>query len=214
MVIVAILVLPTKGDVGAVGAVRVVRALCWLLFILPCNIYFYLPHLHFFQQQPSPASLRDSTSSISRCCILLRVSFNFLVLTFWQYVRQQWSRLFGSLRVLPSGGIHLWLLSFATRQLLLRRRLWHFIDRPTVSRHQMEVTLVWDCHVFWLPGRMYRYEYWSNAPSGGLRLTMIGYVGRILLHANPFDDVGFNMQICCLIIAPVRTPVGYHNGHC
>lgn len=34
-------------------------------------------------------------------------------------------------------------------------------------------------------------------------LTPLGYVGRILLHANPFDDTGFEMQICCLIIAPV-----------
>lgn len=34
--------------------------------------------------------------------------------------------------------------------------------------------------------------------------SVIGYVGRILLHDNPFDDVGFNIQICCLIIAPVR----------
>ncbi|MCJ1315732.1 hypothetical protein MMC15_001052 [Xylographa vitiligo] len=30
----------------------------------------------------------------------------------------------------------------------------------------------------------------------------IGYVGRILLHNNVWDNTGFDMQICCLIIAP------------
>lgn len=30
----------------------------------------------------------------------------------------------------------------------------------------------------------------------------IGHVGRILLHNNPWDSTGFNMQITCLIIAP------------
>jgi hypothetical protein len=30
----------------------------------------------------------------------------------------------------------------------------------------------------------------------------IGYVGRIMLYNNPYDDLGFQIQICCLIIAP------------
>jgi hypothetical protein len=30
----------------------------------------------------------------------------------------------------------------------------------------------------------------------------IGYLGRVLLHSNPFSDVDFEMQICCLIISP------------
>ena len=32
----------------------------------------------------------------------------------------------------------------------------------------------------------------------------LGYVGRILLHSNPFQSTGFNIQISLLIIAPVR----------
>lgn len=37
----------------------------------------------------------------------------------------------------------------------------------------------------------------------GCLTECIGYVGRILLHDNPWSDVGFEMQICCIIIAPV-----------
>ncbi|KAL8801817.1 MAG: hypothetical protein Q9182_004224 [Xanthomendoza sp. 2 TL-2023] len=31
---------------------------------------------------------------------------------------------------------------------------------------------------------------------------VVGYVGRVLLNSNPWDGTGFEMQICCLIIAP------------
>lgn len=31
---------------------------------------------------------------------------------------------------------------------------------------------------------------------------VIGYIGRILMWNNPFGEAGFQMQICCLIIAP------------
>ena len=38
----------------------------------------------------------------------------------------------------------------------------------------------------------------------------VGYVGRIMLHNNPFDDTGFNIQICCLIIAPAFVTAGIY----
>ncbi|KAL8921491.1 MAG: hypothetical protein Q9172_003996 [Xanthocarpia lactea] len=31
---------------------------------------------------------------------------------------------------------------------------------------------------------------------------VIGYAGRVILNDNPWDGIGFQMQICCLIIAP------------
>ncbi|KAL8721581.1 MAG: hypothetical protein Q9181_007679, partial [Wetmoreana brouardii] len=31
---------------------------------------------------------------------------------------------------------------------------------------------------------------------------VIGYIGRVIMNNNPWSDVGFEMQICCLIIAP------------
>ena len=36
----------------------------------------------------------------------------------------------------------------------------------------------------------------------GTSLESLGYVGRILMHQNPWDSGGFKMQICCLVLAP------------
>ncbi|KYK59113.1 RTA1 domain protein [Drechmeria coniospora] len=36
----------------------------------------------------------------------------------------------------------------------------------------------------------------------GLILETAGYVGRILLHANPWDEGAFELQICAIIIGP------------
>ena len=49
-----------------------------------------------------------------------------------------------------------------------------------------------------------RYKTWTFmiALSLGCLAESIGYVGRILMHANPFSNPGFEMQICCLILAP------------
>ncbi|ETI22793.1 hypothetical protein G647_06869 [Cladophialophora carrionii CBS 160.54] len=49
-----------------------------------------------------------------------------------------------------------------------------------------------------------RYRTWSYmvALTAGCVCASIGYVGRIILHDNPFNDSGFITQICCLIIAP------------
>lgn len=30
----------------------------------------------------------------------------------------------------------------------------------------------------------------------------VGYGGRLIMHKNPWDDAGFKMQICCLVLAP------------
>ena len=49
-----------------------------------------------------------------------------------------------------------------------------------------------------------RYKTWTFmiALSLGCFTEAIGYVGRILLHSNPFSNTGFEIQICCLIMAP------------
>lgn len=49
-----------------------------------------------------------------------------------------------------------------------------------------------------------RYKTWTFmiALCLGCFAEAIGYVGRILLHSNPFGSTGFEIQICCLIIAP------------
>ena len=49
-----------------------------------------------------------------------------------------------------------------------------------------------------------RYKTWSYmiALCFGCLGELIGYIGRIMLWNNPFDSLGFQIQICCLIISP------------
>ena len=52
-----------------------------------------------------------------------------------------------------------------------------------------------------------RYRTWTYmiAMTLGCLAQVIGYVGRILLNSNPFSTIGFQIQICCLTIAPAFT---------
>jgi hypothetical protein len=49
-----------------------------------------------------------------------------------------------------------------------------------------------------------RYKTWTFmiALSLGCLTEAIGYMGRILLHSDPFSNAGFEIQIFCLIMAP------------
>ncbi|KAI9802040.1 MAG: hypothetical protein M1825_003096 [Sarcosagium campestre] len=57
-----------------------------------------------------------------------------------------------------------------------------------------------------------RYKTWTFLIALGVGCLgeAIGYAGRILLHYNVYDGVGFNMQICCLIIAPAFIVAGVY----
>ena len=57
-----------------------------------------------------------------------------------------------------------------------------------------------------------RYKTWTYmiALSVGCFAEALGYVGRILLKDNPFDETGFDIQICCLIIAPAFLAAGVY----
>jgi hypothetical protein len=50
----------------------------------------------------------------------------------------------------------------------------------------------------------FKYKTWTYATiiSLGALAEVIGYVGRIIMHSNPWSSAGFEMQICCLILAP------------
>ncbi len=37
-----------------------------------------------------------------------------------------------------------------------------------------------------------------------------GYIGRIIMHSNPWSTTGFEIQICCLIIAPAFIAAGIY----
>jgi hypothetical protein len=49
-----------------------------------------------------------------------------------------------------------------------------------------------------------RYKTWTymSAMLLGTLAESIGYVGRIMLHSNPYNNTGFIMQICCIVIGP------------
>ncbi|KAF1829406.1 RTA1-domain-containing protein [Decorospora gaudefroyi] len=39
---------------------------------------------------------------------------------------------------------------------------------------------------------------------------VIGYIGRLMMNHNPYDGIGFQMQICCLILAPALVSAGIY----
>lgn len=51
-------------------------------------------------------------------------------------------------------------------------------------------------------GLRFRTYTYTIAMTVGCFGETVGYVGRVLLHSNPFSQTGFEMQICCLIISP------------
>ncbi|EXJ71596.1 uncharacterized protein A1O5_05404 [Cladophialophora psammophila CBS 110553] len=49
-----------------------------------------------------------------------------------------------------------------------------------------------------------RYKTWTYLIAMLLACVdqSLGYVGRVILHNNPFNEIGFQIQICCLILGP------------
>lgn len=39
---------------------------------------------------------------------------------------------------------------------------------------------------------------------------MVGYIGRIIMHKNPWSESGFETQICCLVLAPSFLAAGIY----
>lgn len=58
----------------------------------------------------------------------------------------------------------------------------------------------------------FKYRTWTYMIGVGVGCLgeMIGYIGRIMLHNNPYDELGFQIQICCLIIAPAWISAGMY----
>ncbi|CVL07535.1 related to RTA1 domain protein [Fusarium mangiferae] len=55
--------------------------------------------------------------------------------------------------------------------------------------------------------RVYSYSF---AIFFGCVLEAVGYVGRLMMHQNPWSSSGFRMQIICLIIAPSFIAAGIY----
>lgn len=74
--------------------------------------------------------------------------------------------------------------SFSSRQCTLRRHIWS----PTRLSN-----------LLWVAARTWGF---LGGMFGGLVLEIIGYVGRIQMHSNPFTDSPFLMSLVTLTIAP------------
>ena len=57
-----------------------------------------------------------------------------------------------------------------------------------------------------------RYKTWTYmiAVAAGCAAECIGYIGRIMLHSNPYSGDGFDIQIVCLIFAPAFLAAGIY----
>lgn len=57
-----------------------------------------------------------------------------------------------------------------------------------------------------------RYRTWTYMLAMGLACAAgcIGYIGRCIMHDNPFDSLGFEMQICCLTFSPALNSAGLY----
>jgi RTA1 like protein len=51
-------------------------------------------------------------------------------------------------------------------------------------------------------GITYRVKFYSTLVFLGCTGEAVGYIGRIVLHSNPWNDAGFILQVLLLIISP------------
>ncbi|KAK9364376.1 sphingoid long-chain base transporter RSB1 protein [Lipomyces kononenkoae] len=56
----------------------------------------------------------------------------------------------------------------------------------------------------------YRTVNYGIALILGCLIEVVGYIGRIMMHHNPWSQAGFDIQICCLILAPAFMSAGIY----
>ncbi|KAK4957985.1 hypothetical protein LTR10_004410 [Elasticomyces elasticus] len=59
-------------------------------------------------------------------------------------------------------------------------------------------------------GARHKLRAFTVATTIGCGGEAIGYGGRIMMHANPWDNNGFKVQICCLVLAPSFLAAGIY----
>ncbi|TKA73596.1 hypothetical protein B0A55_05717 [Friedmanniomyces simplex] len=59
-------------------------------------------------------------------------------------------------------------------------------------------------------GLRHRLRAFTVATAVGCGGEAIGYGGRLMMHANPWDANGFKVQICCLVLAPSFLAAGIY----
>ncbi|EAW07020.1 RTA1 domain-containing protein [Aspergillus clavatus NRRL 1] len=59
-------------------------------------------------------------------------------------------------------------------------------------------------------GIYHRTWTFMAALAAGALLEMAGYIGRVLMHHNPWDSSAFKLQIVCLVLAPTFVAAGIY----
>jgi len=59
-------------------------------------------------------------------------------------------------------------------------------------------------------GIRYKTRGFTIALTIGCFAEALGYIGRILLHSNPWNQSYFDIQICCLVLAPSFLAAGVY----
>lgn len=59
-------------------------------------------------------------------------------------------------------------------------------------------------------GFYHRAWTFTLAIAGGTLMEAVGYGGRLMMHANPWSQNAFRIQICCLILAPSFIAAGIY----
>ncbi|KAK4949811.1 hypothetical protein LTR10_011653 [Elasticomyces elasticus] len=74
---------------------------------------------------------------------------------------------------------------------------------PSVGANCFFVAFFFMAAVMQLYGGI-RYKTWTYLIAMFLACVDqgLGYIGRVMLHQNPYSSVGFQIQICCLILGP------------
>ncbi|KAI1616118.1 RTA1 like protein-domain-containing protein [Exophiala viscosa] len=74
---------------------------------------------------------------------------------------------------------------------------------PSVGANCFFVAFFFMAAVMQLYGGI-RYKTWTYLIAMFLACIDqgLGYIGRVMLHQNPYSQVGFQIQICCLILGP------------
>ncbi|KAJ5612110.1 RTA1 domain protein [Penicillium lagena] len=83
--------------------------------------------------------------------------------------------------------------------------------RPNIGGSVFFAVIFGICGIFHLVvGIKSRQIMFTIALTGGCLMEMAGYIGRILMHKNPWDNSGFELQIICLILAPSFVAAGIY----
>ncbi|KAK3070461.1 hypothetical protein LTR53_010417 [Teratosphaeriaceae sp. CCFEE 6253] len=83
--------------------------------------------------------------------------------------------------------------------------------RPDLAANIILLTVFALCTIGQLfLGFRHRLRAFTFAATIGCAGEAIGYGGRVMMHANPWDANGFKVQICCLVLAPSFLAAGIY----